>query len=171
MEGRVLYEEETGWSWWIHPLLLLTLVAAVIPLWELAAGKVWGEEGAMPVWAAVLSMAIGFGLPLSIYSLMGKLKARVTPDGVEMRWGYLNVIKKEIPFSEVERAEATTYCPMLDFGGWGIRVGANKKKAWTVRGNKALLLHLKDGTQFFLGSEKPERILQWVNSAMKRSEG
>ena len=170
MESRVLYEETTGWAGWVHPLILLTVLAAVFPLAELATGKVWGEEGAMPVWAAILCLAIGFGLPISLYSFMGRLISRVRPDGLDIRWGYLEVIKKRIPFTEVESACSATYCPMLDFGGWGIRVGTNKKRAWTVRGNRALLLHLKDGTQFYLGSDKPERILQWVNSAMKRSE-
>lgn len=170
MENRVLYEEKTGWAWWVHPLILLTLIAAAVPLAELAAGKVWGEDGAMPVWAAVLCLVLGFGLPICLYSLMGQLRARVTQEALDVRWGYLDVIKKTIPFSQVESAEAATYCPMLDFGGWGIRVGANKKRAWTVRGNRALLLHLQDGTQFYLGSDRPERILQWVNSGMKRSE-
>jgi hypothetical protein len=49
-------------------------------------------------------------------------------------------------------------------------VGGKKKKAWTVRGKRAILLHLKDGTRFYLGWDKPERVLQWVTSAMKRGE-
>ncbi len=69
----------------------------------------------------------------------------------------------------MEAAEAVTYSPLGDFGGWGIRMGGNKKKAWTVKGNRALVLELKDGTRFYLGSEKPERILSWVTSGIKRS--
>ncbi|MCJ7630753.1 MAG: hypothetical protein MUO50_20435 [Longimicrobiales bacterium] len=131
MKTRALYEERSGWSWWVHPLIWLTL---------------------------------------AIYSLMGQLRTRVTPSGIEISWGFAEVIKKTIPMGEIVRAEAVTYSPIGDFGGWGIRVGGKKKKAWTVRGNRAILLHLKDGTRFYLGSDKPERVLQWVTSAMKRGE-
>ena len=30
MKQRPLYEERAGWAWWVHPLILLTLIAAVI---------------------------------------------------------------------------------------------------------------------------------------------
>jgi hypothetical protein len=170
MKPGVLYEERSGWSWWVHPLILLTLVAAVIPILEFSRGNIGDGAGAMPVWAAVLSFSVGIGIPIGVYSLMGQLKTRVTPEGIDMRWGFLDVIKKQILFEEIERAEAVTYSPIGEFGGWGIRVGRNKKKAWNIRGNRALLLHLKDGTRFYLGSEKPEPMVQWIQSAAKRNE-
>ncbi len=170
MKTRALYEERSGWSWWVHPLIWLTLLVAVLPLLELAKGNVGIGEGAMPGWEAALLLSLGLGLPLAIYSLMGQLRTRVTTAGIEIRWGFAEVIKKTIPMKEIVRAEAVTYSPIGDFGGWGIRVGGKKKKAWTVRGNRAILLHLTDGTRFYLGSDQPERILQWVTSAIKRGE-
>jgi len=170
METGVLYSEKTGWAWWVHSLIWLTLLAAVFPLIELGNGNGWGRNGAMPVWTGVLLLVLGFGLPLSIYSLMGQLRTGVTGEGIDIRWGFLEVLRKRIPFTEVESAEAVTYSPLGEFGGWGIRMGRDKKRAWTVRGNRALLLHLKDGTSFYLGSDKPERILQWVTTGMKRRE-
>jgi len=124
----------------------------------------------MPVWVVVLCLFLGFGLPSLFYLLMGQLRTRVTPEGIAIRWGFAEVIKKWVPFEKVEGAEAVRYSPIGEFGGWGIRIGRNKKKAWTVRGNRAVLLRLSDGTRFYLGSDRPERILQWVTSAMKRSE-
>lgn len=171
MKARVLYEERTGWAWWVHVLVSLTLLAVVVPVTETLRGNVGGGEGAMPVWVAALCLCLGLGLPLAIYSLMGQLRTRVLRNGLDLRWGFMEVIKKQIPFEEIEAAEAVTYSPLGDFGGWGIRVGGMKKKAWTVRGNRALLLRLKDGTRFYLGSDKPERILQWVSSELTRSEG
>lgn len=171
MKKRALYEERTGWALWVHFLILLTLVAVAIPLSELAKGNIGDGPGAMPIWAAVLSALVGIGIPVGVYSLMGQLRTRITEEAIEVRWGYLEVIKKRILHGDVERAETVTYSPLKEFGGWGIRLGGKKKLAWTVRGNRALLLHLKDGTRFYLGSEKPERMLQWLTSAAKRSEG
>ena len=79
------------------------------------------------------------------------------------------ILVKMIPFDEVESAHAITYSPLGEFGGWGIRFGGKGKKAWNIRGKRALLLKLKDGTLFYLGSDKPERILQWFSSANKRT--
>jgi len=171
MDTRVLYEERTGWAWWVHPLIWLTFLAAVFPLIEMAKGNVGGGEGAMPLWVFVLCLSLGFGLPLAIYSLMGQLRTRVRPDGLDLRWGFMEIIRKKIPIEEIEAVEAVTYSPLGEFGGWGIRVGGMKKQAWTVRGNRAVLLRLKGGTRFYLGSDRPERILQWVSSAIKRSNG
>ncbi|MBT8396343.1 MAG: hypothetical protein HKO65_00395 [Gemmatimonadetes bacterium] len=170
MKDRAVYEERTGWPWWVHPLILLTLIAAVIPLWEFSKGNIGNGPDDMPLWGAALMFAIGVGLPVSIYSLMGQLRTRIMSEGIDIRWGFLEIIKKTIPFSQIQKAEAVTYSPIGEFGGWGIRVGAKKKKAWTIGGNRALVLHLTDGTRFYLGSEKPERMLQWITSAAKRSE-
>ncbi len=61
MGTRIVYQERTGWSWWVHPLIMLTFLAAVFPLIELAKGNVGGGEGAMSVWEAGLLLAIGHG--------------------------------------------------------------------------------------------------------------
>jgi hypothetical protein len=148
----------------------LTFLGAVFPLVELAKGNVGGEEGAMPVPVVVLCLVIGFGIPFLFYCLMGDLRTRVTTEGIHLSWGFAELIRKNIPIEEIEAAEAVTYSPIGDFGGWGIRMGGDKKRAWTVSGKRALLLHLSDGTRFYVGSAKPERILQWVMAAMKRSD-
>jgi len=170
MKTGVLYEERTGWAWWVHPLIGLTFISALIPIVEFWRGNVGPGPGQMSVGVAAFCLLLGLGLPGAIYGLMGQLRTRVTAEGIQIFWGFLNVVKKSIPFEQIEKAEPVTYSPMGEFGGWGIRMGGNKKKAWTVRGNRALLLHLKDGTRFYLGSDRPERILQWVTPAMKRGE-
>lgn len=169
MGSRVVYQERTGWPWWVLCLFMLMFLPAVLALIELAKGNVGGGEGAMPLGEAVLLLSFGLGLPSAIFGLMGQLRTRVTDEGLDLRWGFAEVIRKKIPFGNIEGAEAVTYAPIRDFGGWGIRIGGKKKLAWTVKGNRALLLRLRDGGRFYLGSDKPERILQWVLSAKKRN--
>lgn len=170
MKTEVLYEERSGWAWWVHLLFGLTLLAAIIPGLEFLKGNVGNGPEQMPFPVLVLCLALGTGIPGAIYALMGQLRIRVDAEGITLAWGYLEVIKKRIPFKSVESAEAVSYSPLREFGGWGIRFGANGNKAWTVRGRRALLLALKDGTRFYIGSDRPERILQWVTSKLKRDE-
>jgi hypothetical protein len=166
MGSRVLYEERSGWPWWVHVLILPTFIALVLPLVEFARGNV-GAERAMPVWVALLLLFIGLGFPIAFYSLVGQLRTRIVPDGVNVCWGLAEIIKKMIPFGEIESAESVTYSPLGEFGGWGIRAARKKKRAWTISGNRAVLLTLRDGTRFYLGSERPDRILQWLTSEMR----
>ena len=169
MEDRGLYKETSRWSWWVTLLFGITFLPAVIALQQLASGNVGGGDGAMPGWTVVLLLSLGFGLPGAIYAFMGELRVQVKERVLDLRWGYLEVIRKEISFQDVARAEAVTYSPIRDFGGWGIRYGTKGKRGWTVKGNQALVLHLVDGTRFYVGSDRPERLLQWVESARKRS--
>ena len=84
-----------------------------------------------------------------------------------MVWGIAGVIRKSVPYSQIRQASPVTYSPLSEFGGWGIRLGRGKKVAWTIRGNRALCLHLQDGTLFYLGSPHPERLLGRVVSVGK----
>ncbi len=169
MARNVHFEERTGWAWWAHVAVSLAFIAAAIPLVELAQGKVWGQDGAMSVGEAVLSLCLGLGIPGALYSFLGQLRVRVLDEGLELAWGLAEVVRKTIPFSEIERVEPVTYSPLAEFGGWGIRGGLGKKRAWTVRGNRALRLHLSDGALFYLGSRRPERLLGWVQSVGKNA--
>lgn len=167
MENPIHFEQRSGWPWWVHLAFSVTFLAAVIPVLELAQGKTWGQGDAMPIWAALLCLALGFGLPVAIYSFVGQLRVRVLDNGVEAAWGISEVIRKTIPFREIRKAEAVTYSPLAEFGGWGIRAGLGRKRGWTIRGNRAVRLHLLDGTVFYLGSQTPERLLSWIQSVGK----
>jgi hypothetical protein len=171
MTTRTHYEERSGWAWWVHGLVGLTFLAAAIPLFLLATGGVGDAPGQMSLSGAAVGIVFGLALPGFIYGFFGQLRTRVTDTGLEIRWGVLEILRKKIPFSAITKAEAVTYSPLGQFGGWGIRYGGSKKKAWTIRGNRALKMTLEDGTQFYLGSDRPERILSWVTPALKRSKG
>jgi hypothetical protein len=167
MRAPVHYEERTGWAWWAHLGFSLTFISAVIPFLELAEGKLWGQEGGMPIWVVILCLVLGIGLPTAIYAFLGQLRVRITDRGVEAAWGLSELIRKTIPYGEIQRVEAVTYSPLTEFGGWGIRAGMGGKRGWTVRGNRALRLHLTDGSLFYLGSQRPERLLSWIQSVGK----
>jgi len=168
MKERALYTEVTRWAWWVHLLIWLPVLSAFFPLRTLVGGGLGAGSGGLLAWSTGALLLVCLALPVGIYGLVGELRTRVTQEGLDLRWGYLEWIRKEIPIGDVESAEAATYSPLREFGGWGIRVGRGGKRAWTVRGDRALVLHLSGGTVFYLGSDRPERLLQWVESARKR---
>lgn len=163
MKSRIRLEERTGWAWWVN-LLFLGLFWGV-PLFTILPEALGGGTGDMsPAVATILLLSLA-SLPILIYGFLGQLRVRVTDQGVEAAWGLMEVFKKSFPYADIVRAEAVTYSPIREFGGWGIRFGFGNKKAWTTRGNRALVLHLKDGSRFYLSSEKPERLVVGIQSA------
>lgn len=122
----------------------------------------------MSAWVAVFIAAIGLGLPALFYLLMGDLRASVEKDRVSVAFGRLGLIRKHIPMEEIKEVKAVMYSPLREFGGWGIRIGTGGKTAWTVRGNRAVRMDLSNGRIFFLGSDRPERMVDWIRSAKRR---
>jgi len=171
MRNRAEYEERSGWSWWVHLLLLLIFLAVVWPL--IGLGGEDGGEGASASGGARLAFLLlgGMGFPILFYTFVGSLQTRVFSDAVEMSWGLAGVIRKRILLEEIREARSVTYSPLREFGGWGLRAGGKKKTAWNIRGNRAVLLILEDGTRFYLGSDRPEGAVQWIQAAMAKRKG
>jgi hypothetical protein len=163
MKSRASASEKTTWAWWVH-LLFIGLFWG-IPLFVLlpeALGR--GSEDMSPLAAAAVFVSLIL-LPPLIYTFLGSLRIDITDEGVQAVWGFSGIIKKFFPYEEILKAEAVTYSPLGEFGGWGLRAGLGKKKAWTTRGNRALVLHLADVSRFYLTSMHPERLLVRIQSA------
>ena len=160
MQPRVLHKERSSWSWWVHLLVWGGVAIAA------GAGFANAENVTDPDFLPTIGIPVAIAglIPLFFYGLFGYLSAQVTEAGISLRWGPVGWIRKFIPFETITKAEAVTYSPLMEFGGWGIRM-RGKKRAWTVRGNRAVRMELTDGKVFYLGSDRPERFAEWIRSA------
>ena len=61
---------------------------------------------------------------------------------------------------------AVQYRPIREFGGWGIR-GMGNKKAWTISGDRAVVLEFQNGDSLYLGSQTPQRLRERIETAVK----
>ncbi len=157
---RPVYQESQPMVWWARLLLWgAVLVGAGVASASTVAGAgaaAWPLLLVMPAVALVVQWAVGI------------LFVAVDNDGVVARMGRTGLLRKRFTWDEIEGAEAVSYHPMKEFGGWGIRWGVKgerHKRAWTQRGNRAVVLHLADGTDFYLGSDDPRRLLERMRSA------
>ena len=103
--------------------------------------------------------------------LVGVLTMRqtttVSPETVTVRFGLLYTAR--IPLAEVDSAQAVSYRPVRDYGGWGIR-GTSRRRALNTRGDKGVLLKRADGTTVLIGSQKPRELLAALERAGVRTE-
>lgn len=156
MSDYVVYEETTGWPWWVAAIIVVSSVSG-------ALGLLVGGGGAPTLFLGAGLIAL---LPLGIWFLFGKLVVRVTRTSVLVAFGTASLIQKLVAFSDIRRVEPVTYSPILEFGGWGIRWSfRGRKRAWTIRGNRAVVLHLRDGSRLYVGSEQPERLAEHIRQA------
>ncbi len=77
--------------------------------------------------------------------------------------GHASLLRKRIRYDDILALESVKYSPIREFGGWGIRF-AGKKRAWTARGDQAVVLHLADGMLLYVGSDNPLRLEERIRT-------
>lgn len=103
-----------------------------------------------------------FFLALTLFLTL-KMRTRVDGGGVHIRTLY--VVRRSLPFAEIESAEAVVYRPLRDYGGWGLRV-SGKGKAYNMRGNRGVQLKLKNGGNVLVGSQRPDELARFIQTGI-----
>ena len=175
MNERPSYVERTWAPAWVLVLLWISCLVgagALIWGWQAEAGAATGlGTDPAPTWLMVSSAGLLTGIPLFISVAASRLEVEVWADALRVAFGPLRILRKVIPYEEIQAPEAVTYRPIRDFGGWGVRFRPGRT-AWTVRGNRAVRLTLSGGKQFFIGSRFPHRLAERIEVAqrLKRSK-
>lgn len=76
---------------------------------------------------------------------------------------------RRIPLSDVRRAEATRYRPLLDYGGYGVRLGF-KGWAYNVSGDGGVLVETMSGARVMIGSQRPRDLEAAIARAKRERE-
>ena len=101
-----------------------------------------------------------FFIAVIMFSTM-TMRTRVDGDGIHIRTLY--VVRRKLPFAEIESAEAVVYRPLRDYGGWGLRLGP-AGKAYNMKGNRGVQLRLKNGGGVLVGSGRSEELARIIQS-------
>lgn len=155
-EERTIYRERTPW-----------------PIW--AAALCWSAIGVVAYLMLIgydtdLSLAIRLPIVLGILGLgavIARILAGLTVLVQETRLflylGSYPLIKRIVPYAEILDLESTEYRPLMEFGGWGVR-GVGRRKAWTARGNRAVVLTLTGDRELYVGSDNPQRLEERIRT-------
>lgn len=70
-----------------------------------------------------------------------------------------------VALADIRQAEAVTYRPIRDYGGWGIR---RRRKGWAynVSGNRGVRIVLADGEHLLVGSRRAEELARSLEDRM-----
>ena len=164
---RAAYRERTWAPAWALVLMGLAVVASIGPLLyfgygEAELGQLADDMSARRAGMLAGGLAIVYGLAFSTFSC---LNVEVRSDHLFLWFGPLRLIRKRIRYSDIQRVSAITYRPFREFGGWGIRWRPGKS-AWSIRGNRAVNVELRNGKSVYVGSRVPQRLAGRIEAAM-----
>lgn len=127
---------------WLWILLALPLVAAIaIPM---------ATEGSLR-----LDDFIGVGLTAAVILLLRlmKLETRLDSTGITVRFFPFHLKPRFFSLDNIASMEVTTYKPLQDYGGWGLRVGS-KGAAFNTSGKNGMLVGFHEAQWLVLGKQK-----------------
>lgn len=133
-------------------MVLTGVVMVGLTVWGASAG-VDGE--------AVAAMVVGLGVLLLVSRL--NLRTRVTDEGLSVR---LAVLSKTYRWEDIASAEVRTYNPILEYGGWGLRLFVSGW-AWNVHGDEGVQLVLTSGTRVLVGSQDAAALAAQIRAKME----
>lgn len=115
----------------------------------------------------LLTIILGGGFPVLFY--FTGLDTEVRNCGLYIRFRPFHRKWVVFRFVDITKAEAMTYSPIKDYGGWGIRHGW-QGKAYNVSGNKGVMLTLCDDRQLMIGSSNSKALCLAVNEGLSRRD-
>jgi hypothetical protein len=154
-QRRPIYKEWSPWSGWILVVFWGSMFIAMVTV-SLAPGDSDQDR--------FLGMVILGVTTVAVQLLVAGLSVRLYRDHLVVGLGSVGVISKKIRYDRIVRTESVTYSPIREFGGWGVRRGREGKKVWSARGNHAVVLHLKEGTRLYVGSDFPHRLEERIRA-------
>lgn len=115
----------------------------------------------------VLAMGV---IPLVLIYMFFSIKliTNVDQDGIHYKFTLLQRKFKTIKADEITSYEIRKYNALLEYGGYGIRLGRGRRgKAFNVGGNMGMQFEFKDGKKFLLGTQQPEAFKRAVDKLIK----
>lgn len=152
MKNRVYSEKQNFWTWWLVTLFVGLFAWLLYPI--LLTDKTFASSDWVGLGVLVLVLMLFFV----------KLHTRIDTEGITIRF-FPFVIKRTWTWDMIDRVYIKKYF-IVDYGGWGYRVGKNGI-AYNTKGNFGLQLILKNGARIMIGTQRPEEVNNIVDTYKK----
>lgn len=155
-------EVQRGFEWWIM-LIIIGPLAFILADAVIAVTKNASEPS--------IIVALTFAAVIGLFSATN-MTTEVRDYGIYVQlWPFMPRFRR-FAFTDIESAEARTYSPLREYGGWGIRFrigpGAKLGGAYNMRGNRGVQLVFKGGRRLLIGSQKADELAMAINTGMSR---
>lgn len=149
-------EQQRFSQWWIWGLLVV--FTGLIGFGAYRQFVLHIPFGNNPISNTGLLIFIGFWICFLLFFYFINLKTTVDETGITFQFFPFHLKSKHVPFEAVEKIYVRHYSPILDFGGWGLRISlTGKGRAYTTSGKQGIQLILKDGKKILIGTHQMEQ--------------
>lgn len=109
-----------------------------------------------------INLTVGFWILFVVMLAMFlmRLRLQVNREGIVLRFLPF-VIRKHWKWEDIDKVFITEYS-LLDYGGWGYRIG-KKGIAYTTKGKYGLQIVLKNGKSFLIGTQNPKELESFIS--------
>ncbi|WP_061964621.1 hypothetical protein [Demequina aurantiaca] len=132
------------------------IVSVVVPLTLVSLVIVFIATG--DATAYLWTMALSLLLVVALFFM--PLKIEVTAQQIRVRLAW--VFHRDINLADVVTVQQREYHALRQFGGWGWRFGRDGSRAYSIKGNDAAVLTLRDGTEIYLGARDTHALAQAI---------
>ena len=139
-------EKQKFTQWWFWLILIgLGTIAVYGVIKQLFLGEQFGSKPMSNSGIIIFALCV-FGFIYFIRYIT--LITKINEDGIKMR--FVPFVKKSIKWSELESVKIVNY----GFVGYGVRLGSKYGTVYNINGNKGLVIELKNGKKFMIGTQK-----------------
>lgn len=155
--SEILFSEKQYFrQYWIWIVLMAMNLFALYTTWsQLYRGVPVGNH---PASDPELLFFIALMLLINLLFAMMRLESTIDEEGIHYRF-FPFIGMRTIRWDEISEVQVRKYNPLLEYGGWGIRIGLfGKGGALNVSGNMGLQINMKNGKRLLIGTQKPEEL-------------
>jgi uncharacterized integral membrane protein len=158
MANQVYKETQTYRRTWVmYFILMVELPTLILLLVFFIQAEDKTEMGiALSVVGGTLTLILLF-----IFNL--KLETRIDRIGVSFKFFPFVRTWRKYPREKIQSISVISYSPITDFGGWGLE-GNSTTKAYSILGDKGLLLDVGEKKKIMIGTMKANELKDFLSS-------
>ena len=122
-------------------------------------GSVPGPDG------LIIGLWVVIGVLLPLFLATSVMVTTIDAEGLDVRVVHGLFPRIRIPHDEIVSAEAMTYQPLLQWGGWGFRRDTSGDAAYSVGGREAVRIQTTGGRFLLVGTRNPDALLLALQAA------
>ncbi len=163
------FREEQRFAWpWIVAITIPAILIGIALYRQIWLGRPVGGEALS---GSLLWPAFAVAVVVAVWFSRLKLITEVQDGGLSIRFLYLWA-ERRITWNEIRWAQAVTYRPVKDFGGWGVRWGERagvRGIVYNARGNQGVRIELTNGERVLVGSQRAEDLARAIEAKTGRT--
>lgn len=158
----LVFCEVQKFSLWLRVIFAASMMV-IVGFLIFALNKIPAQTSTPIPPTALTIVGIVISITVAAIFLIAKLQTEVRVDGLYVRYFPFHLSFKKLGSHDIAQCRPTTYKPLLEYGGWGIRYGKSGK-AYNVSGNEGVQLIFKNGKRLLIGSQKSEELAKAIQT-------